>query len=80
MVKTGTKSLASEILTFGREDIVIGKKTTGNVSASADCQFMGEIHELAVIGNYQKSFRYTNSLMPKFSETLLFLQFEEENL
>tara|TARA_Y100001938_G_scaffold143576_1_gene216575 strand:+ start:216 stop:1340 length:1125 start_codon:yes stop_codon:yes gene_type:complete len=80
LVKTGTKSLASEILTFGREDIVIGKKTTGNVSASADCQFMGEIHELAVIGNYQKSFRYTNSLMPKFSETLLFLQFEEENL
>lgn len=80
LVKTGTKTLASEILTFGREDIIIGKKTTGDVSASADCQFMGEIHELSVVGNYQKSFRYINNLMPKYSETLLFLQFEEENL
>tara|TARA_R100001086_G_scaffold130282_2_gene67424 strand:- start:9079 stop:10206 length:1128 start_codon:yes stop_codon:yes gene_type:complete len=80
LINTTTKTLASEILTFGREDIVIGKKTTSDNNASTDCQFMGEIHELCVVGSYQKSFRYLNSLMPKFSETLLFLQFEEENL
>ncbi len=80
LVKTGTKTLASEILDFGREDIIIGKKTTADNNASTDCQFMGEIHELSVVKSYQKNFRYLNNLMPKFSETLLFLQFEEENL
>lgn len=80
LVKTANKVVFSEILDFGRGDIVIGKNTTGDVSASADCQFMGEIHELSVVKTYQKSFRYLNNLMPKFSETLLFLQFEEENL
>lgn len=80
LVKTTTKALASEVLTFGREDIIIGKNTTSDNDASTDCQFMGELHELSVVGNYQKSFRYLNNLMPKYSETLLFLQFEEENL
>lgn len=80
LVKSGLKSYAPSILTFGREDIIIGKNTASDNDASTDCQFMGELHELSVVGNYQKSFRYLNNLMPKYSETLLFLQFEEENL
>jgi hypothetical protein len=66
-------------LSFGREDIIIGKNTTGNNNASTDEQFMGEIHEMSVTSVYQKSFRYLNTLMPKFDDTLLYLRFEEGN-
>ena len=70
---------AGNTLSFGREDIIIGKNTTGNNNASTDEQFMGEIHELSVTSVYQKSFRYLNTLMPKFDDTLLYLRFEEGN-
>lgn len=72
-------SIGSHTLSFGREDIIIGKNTTGNNNASTDEQFMGEIHEMSVTSVYQKSFRYLNTLMPKFDDTLLYLRFEEGN-
>ena len=67
---------------FSREDCYIG---TGGTSAFTDVtktrrQFMGELHELAIMGGKQNSFITLDTLMPNFRNTLLYLNFNESDI
>jgi|TARA_R100000482_G_C5132329_1_gene152901 hypothetical protein len=82
LVKTGSRaqSMDSGKFSFSRSDFIIGKNTIADNDASTDKQFMGEIHELCVENTYKKNFNQLHALMPKFDNTLLYLQFEEADL
>ena len=65
---------------FGNSDYYIGANgqcNTGPNSATNNHQFMGELHELAIMEGIKKSFPSRNNLLPTFDRTLLYLRFEE---
>ncbi len=65
---------------FGNSDYYIGANgqgTMGAGSATTNKQFMGEMHELAIMEGIKKSFPSRNNLLPTFDRTLLYLRFEE---
>tara|TARA_R100000231_G_C5317987_1_gene162506 strand:- start:23 stop:1282 length:1260 start_codon:yes stop_codon:yes gene_type:complete len=54
--------------------------TASGSSAATTCkQFMGEFHELAIVGKVRK-FSEIDNLMPNLDDTLLYLRFEEVDL
>ena len=54
--------------------------TASGSSAATTCkQFMGEFHELAIVGKVRK-FSEIDNLMPNLNDTLLYLRFEEVDL
>jgi len=66
---------------FHASDCYIGQ--TPNASTYAErrkSQFMGEYHELSIMSVEKTQFRSTNTLYPLFKDTLLYMDFEEENL
>ena len=64
---------------FAREDCYIGTTVLSNVTKTRK-QFMGELHELAIMGGKQNSFTTLDTLMPNFRNTLLYLNFNESEL
>ena len=82
LVKTATHS-QTDGFSFSREDFYIGANgqgATGSESAITNKQFMGEMHEMALL-NYRKSqFAGRNNLLPNYDNTLLYLRFEEVDL
>ena len=41
---------------------------------------MGEMHEMSFERENKSKYTHLNTLVPKYSETLLYLRFEEEDL
>jgi len=78
-VKRGIHSLGGDF-SFHASDIYLGQNPTGSYSANRRTQFIGEYHEIAITGGVSKGFRSTNSLLPTFKNTLLYMDFEEANL
>jgi len=69
---------------FGKTDSFIGATgagATGANSATTNKQFMGEMHEMAII-NIAKATKFPNrqTLLPNLNNTLLYLRFEEIDL
>ena len=65
------------------QDSYIGAKITGesaDANASDRQQFMGELHELSISGNDIQSFLSTETLIPQYSDLLLYFRFEEVDL
>ena len=66
---------------FHASDCYIGQNPTGvTYSQKRATQFMGEFHELSIMGISKTQFKSTNTLYPLFKETLLYMDFEEANL
>lgn len=66
---------------FANSDIYLGQEASaGNYTARRRSQFMGEYHEISITKNARNKFRSMNSLIPQFKNTLLYMDFEEENL
>lgn len=66
---------------FHPSDIYLAQNpNAGSYTAIRQSQFMGEYHEIAITGGSSKAFRSTNSLLPTFKNTLLYMDFEEANL
>ena len=57
------------------QDASSGSRTTRRLS-----QFMGELHEISILGISKTQFKSTNTLYPLFKEILLYMDFEEANL
>lgn len=79
LVKTATHSQAGTFA-FSREDFYIGANgqgATGSQSATTNKQFMGEMHELALLNYKKDQFAGKNNLLPNYDNTLLYLRFEE---
>jgi hypothetical protein len=77
-VKLGTHT---QTTSFGlaQSDCFIGANgtnATGAGSATTNNQFMGELHELAIINRRLDRFNI-NNLTPPYNETVLYLRFEE---
>jgi len=82
VVKTNTHSTNSTF-SFAREDCYIGANGTGSTgagSATTNKQFMGEIHEMSMMGVERKQFKGIHSLLPNFDDTLFYFRFEEVDL
>mgnify|MGYP003652450725 CR=1 FL=1 len=62
--------------TVEAEDCYIGV-STDNADANTRKQFMGELHELAVIKGSVNSFVSTETLLPNYRNVLLYYRFEE---
>ena len=62
--------------TVEAEDCYIGV-STDNADANTRKQFMGELHELAVIKGNVNSFISTETLLPNYRNILLYYRFEE---
>lgn len=67
---------------FHASDCYIGQDPDLSKASGArrESQFMGELHELSIMGISKTRFKSTNTLYPLFKETLLYMDFEEENL
>lgn len=66
---------------FANSDIYLGQQASaGNYTTRRRTQFMGEYHEISLTKNARNKFRSMNSLIPQFKNTLLYMDFEEENL
>ena len=66
---------------FDTSDCYIGQNKNGSsYSDRRLSQFMGELHELSIMGISKTQFKSTNTLYPLFKETLLYMDFEEANL
>lgn len=65
---------------FARTNCLLGQVSETDNGASANKQFMGEIHELSIERKAKREVVFTNSLFPEISETLLYLRFEEVDL
>lgn len=66
---------------FANSDIYLGQEASAsNYTTRRRTQFMGEYHEISVTKNARNKFRSMNSLIPQFKNTLLYMDFEEENL
>jgi hypothetical protein len=78
-VFSGAHTQTNEFV-FSRTDCILGKNTSADNDASTDMQFMGELHELAIEDYSKKSITYTNSLLPAYDTSLLYLRFEEVDL
>lgn len=62
-------------------DCYIGQNPTASgYSDRRKTQFMGELHEISILGISKTQFRSTNTLYPLFKEILLYMDFEEANL
>ena len=82
LVKTDTHSTNSTF-SFAKEDCYIGANGTGSTgagSATTNKQFMGEIHEMSMMGVRRKEFKGIDSLLPNFDDTLFYFRFEEVDL
>jgi hypothetical protein len=82
LVKTDTHSTDSTF-SFAKEDCYIGANGTGSTgagSATTNKQFMGEIHEMSMMGVRRKEFKGVDSLLPNFDDTLFYFRFEEVDL
>lgn len=78
LVKKQTIS-TSNTFSMAQEDYFIGASSnnaTGAGSATANKQFMGELHEMSMIRTIKKQF-FINNLLPNFSDTLFYFRFEE---
>ena len=70
---------ASSDFTMVGEDLFIGANNnqgTGEDSATANKQFMGELHEMCMTSTIRKKF-LTNNLLPNLKDTLFYFRFEE---
>jgi len=69
---------------FEREDYYIGAKITGTASTddtpSNRNQFMGELHEFAIMKGFTNHFHSIDTLVPQFRNLLLYYRFEEVDL
>jgi len=82
LVKTATHS-QTDTFTFAREDFYIGANgqgANGSESAITNKQFMGEMHEMAILNYTKDQFAGRNNLLPNYDNTLLYLRFEEVDL
>ena len=70
--------------TFGNSDMYIGANGTGTVkddqTSVSNNQFMGEIHEFAILNTFKKQFASVFTLTPRYDELLLYLRFEESDI
>tara|TARA_R100001509_G_scaffold143779_1_gene99710 strand:- start:2441 stop:3829 length:1389 start_codon:yes stop_codon:yes gene_type:complete len=70
---------ASSDFTMAEEDLFIGANNnqgTGEDSATANKQFMGELHEMCMTSTIRKKF-LINNLLPNLKDTLFYFRFEE---
>lgn len=82
LVKTASHS-QTDSFSFSREDLYIGANgsaSTGAGSATTNKQFMGEMHEMALLDYTKNQFSGRNNLLPNYDNTLLYLRFEEVDL
>lgn len=80
LVASGTHSVGGNF-SFDSSDCFIGQSyVSGSYSDNRLSQFMGELHELSIMGIAKTQFKSTNTLYPLFKETLLYMDFEEANL
>tara|TARA_R110000744_G_C19303388_1_gene555976 strand:+ start:149 stop:1327 length:1179 start_codon:yes stop_codon:yes gene_type:complete len=84
LVGSGTRNSSSPAFVFDRSRCLIGRASNSVSNAENYAftarQFMGEIHELCIEKMYKTKYSYMHGLLPKFSETLLYLRFEEVDL
>lgn len=79
LVKTASHS-QTDNFSFTREDFYIGANgqgASGSESAITNKQFMGEMHEMALLNYKKDQFAGKNNLLPNYDNTLLYLRFEE---
>ena len=69
-------SAGASPFTVEAEDCYIGV-SSDNADANTRKQFMGELHELAVIKGSVNSFVSTETLLPNYRNVLLYYRFEE---
>tara|TARA_R100000030_G_scaffold97096_1_gene85794 strand:+ start:986 stop:2374 length:1389 start_codon:yes stop_codon:yes gene_type:complete len=70
---------ASSDFTMAEEDLFIGANNNqgiGEDSATANKQFMGELHEMCMTSTIRKKF-LINNLLPNLKDTLFYFRFEE---
>jgi len=75
-----TYSDTAEDFTFGKNDCFIGATGSGakgTGSATTNKQFMGELHELSMMGVARNNIPFISNLLPNYNDTLLYLRFEE---
>ena len=78
---TTTIHTAGGNFSFDTSDCYIGQTPDASTYAERrKSQFMGELHELSIMSVGKTQFRSTNTLYPLFKDTLLYMDFEEENL
>ena len=75
---TTLKHTDTNTFSFGRADITLGQDRTS--SSKRYSQFMGELHEVAVLRGSKTSINTTSTLLPQFNETLLYIDFEEADI
>tara|TARA_R100000458_G_scaffold59137_1_gene68861 strand:+ start:1363 stop:2517 length:1155 start_codon:yes stop_codon:yes gene_type:complete len=68
----------SSSFTFGNASIVLGQNRGSSTYRYS--QFYGELHEVAVQAGFKGSFSRTNTLLPFYNKTLLYVDFEEADL
>ena len=76
-VATG-KHTDTNTFSFGNADITLGQDRTD--SAKRYSQFMGELHEVAVLRGAKQSMNTTTTLLPQYNDTLLYIDFEEADI
>ena len=69
-------SAGASSFTVEAEDSYIGI-STDNTSAVTRKQFMGELHEFAILKGSVNSFISTNTLIPNYRNLLVYYRFEE---
>tara|TARA_R100001086_G_scaffold250037_1_gene192824 strand:+ start:3135 stop:4271 length:1137 start_codon:yes stop_codon:yes gene_type:complete len=72
------KHTDTTVFTFGAADITLGQDRTS--TSNKYSQFMGELHEVAVLKGSKSSMNTTTTLLPQYSETLLYIDFEEADI
>lgn len=74
-----TEHTATDTFAFDKEDFYLGSNGTSSTtedSAKDNNQFMGELHEFAIVNGASEVFDAA-SLRPRYAETLLYFRFEE---
>jgi hypothetical protein len=74
-----TEHTATDNFAFDKEDFYLGSNGTSSTtedSAKDNNQFMGELHEFAIVNGASEVFDAA-SLRPRYAETLLYFRFEE---
>jgi len=77
------KYSGSGSFSLAEEDFYIGANGTGSTgagSAQTNNQFMGELHELAILNIKKNEFNGVSNLLPNYDNTVLYLRFEEVDL
>jgi len=72
------KHTDTNTFSFGNADITLGQDRTS--SSKRYSQFMGELHEVAVIRGSKNSINTTTTLLPQYNDTLLYVDFEEADI